>query len=61
MSELQLAQQQLKRAKARYEAAALHAKAYRGVPYERVTNGKAVNQPGAAPSFVYRGVRYDFS
>ena len=56
MSELQLAQQQLKRAKARYEAALVTTKAYRGVPYNRVTNGR----PAAGPR-TYRGVRYNFS
>ena len=57
MSELQLAQQQLQQAKRRHEAALLFAKAYRGVPYEHVTNGKPVGQV----DLTYRGVRYNFS
>lgn len=57
MSELQLAQLQLQRAKARHEAALLSAKAYRGVPYEHVTNAKPVSHQER----VYRGIRYNFS
>lgn len=39
------------------EAQLLHAKAYRGVPYEHhVTNGKPVGV-----ELVYRGARYNFS
>jgi len=56
MSELQLAQLQLQKAQRRHEAALLSAKAYRGVPYERVTNGKPVTR-----NLIYRGVRYNFS
>lgn len=56
MSELQIAQQQLIRAKARYDAALVTLKAYRGVPYNRVTNGKPVAGPRT-----YRGIRYNFS
>lgn len=56
MSELQIAKVQLERAKRRHEAALLSAKAYRGVPYEHVTNGKPVNGKR-----VYRGIAYNFS
>ena len=56
MSELQIAKVQLERAKRRHEAALLSAKAYRGVPYERVVNGKAIGG-----TRTYRGVSYNFS
>ena len=53
MSRLLLAQRQLQKARSRYRAAFLHTKAYRGVPYEHVTNAKAV-----AHRLTYQGVSY---
>jgi hypothetical protein len=56
MSELQIAKAQLLKAQRQHEAALLSAKTYRGVPYERVTNGKSVKR-----SLIYRGIPYNFS
>ena len=53
MSELILAQRQLQKARSRYQAAFLHTKAYRGVPYEHVTNAKPVSH-----RLTYRGISY---
>ncbi len=53
MSELLLAQRQLQKARSRYQAAFIHTKAYRGVPYEHVTNAKPVPH-----RLTYRGVSY---
>ena len=54
MSELTIVKKQLQQAQARYAAALISAKAYRGVPYDAyVTNGKPVGRPLA-----YRGIRH---
>lgn len=53
MTILQLVQKAEQRRRARIEAQYTTLKAYRGVPYEHVTNGKPVRG-----SLTYRGVNY---
>ena len=53
MTELQLIKKQTMKRRALFEAQFTNAKAYRGVPYEHVTNGKPVHG-----SLTYRGVAY---
>ena len=53
MTELTLIQKKEQKRRALFEAQYTNAKAYRGVPYAKVTNGKAVHG-----SLTYRGVSY---
>lgn len=53
MTILQHVQKAEQRRRARIQAQYSNLKAYRGVPYEHVTNGKAIHG-----SLTYRGVAY---
>ena len=53
MTELTLIQKKEQKRRALFEAQFSNAKAYRGVPYGKVTNGKAVHG-----RLAYRGVAY---
>ena len=53
MTELTLIQKKEQKRRALFEAQFSNAKAYRGVPYGKVTNGKAVHG-----RLTYRGVAY---
>ena len=53
MTIFQHLQQKEQRRRARIQAQYSNLKAYRGVSYEKVTNGKAINGP-----LTYRGTKY---
>lgn len=54
MTELQLIKKQTLKRRALFEAQYTNAKAYRGVPYTNLANGKAVHG-----SLTYRGISYN--